>query len=87
MLCDSNIERHIRKNNYEDLNRRSPLERFVEKFKLETKALELDLKQTDEVVGWFHFDKKCDKTVAFADEIPTPKTQDIIMSHSNAWEW
>ncbi len=78
MLCDSNIERYIRKSDFEDLNQKSPLERFVEKFKLETKALELDLKQTDEIVGWFYFDKKCDKTVVFADEIPTPETQDII---------
>lgn len=32
MLCDSNIERYIRKNNYESFNRLTPTKRFTEKF-------------------------------------------------------
>lgn len=51
MLCDSNIERYIRKNHYECLNGLTPTKRFTEKFRLETEALNLDIKETDEIVG------------------------------------
>lgn len=78
MLCDSNIERYIRKDNYEKLNKLTSTKRFTEKFKLETEALKLDIKETDEIIGWFYFDKNCDEEVIFADEAQTPETADVI---------
>lgn len=36
MLCDSNIERYIRKNHYERLNKLTPTKRFAEKFSSRT---------------------------------------------------
>ena len=78
MLCDSNIERYIRKNNYECLNRLTPTKRFTEKFRLETEALNLDIKETDEIIGWFYFDKKCNDEVTFVDEVQMPEVTDII---------
>ncbi len=78
MLCDSNIERYIRKNHYECLNRLTPTKRFTEKFRLETEALNLDIKENDEIIGWFYFDKKCNNEVAFADEVQMPDVKNII---------
>lgn len=68
MLCDSNIERYIRKNNYESFNRLTPTKRFTEKFRMETGVLNLDIKETDEIVGQFYFDKKCNDEVTFTDK-------------------
>ena len=59
MLCDWNIEKHTRKKYYERLNKLTPIKRFTEKFILETEALKLDIKETDEIIGWFYFDEKC----------------------------
>ena len=78
MLCDYNIERHIRKNHYEILNRLTPLKRFVEKFRLETEELKFHIKETDKIIGWFYFDKKCNDEVVFTDEIQVSKETDII---------
>ena len=78
MLCDSNIERYIRKNNYEKLNKLTPTKRFTEKFRLETEALNLDIKETDEIIGWFYFDKKCNDEVTFADEVQATEITDVI---------
>lgn len=83
MLCDSNIERYIRKNNYESLNKLTPIKRFTEKFRLETEALKLDIKETDEIIGWFYFDKKCNDEVTFANEVQTPEVTDAINAPKN----
>lgn len=78
MLCDSNIERYIRKSFYEELNSLSPVNRFAEKFKHETEYLNLNIKNDDEILGWFYFDKKCDENVIFADEAMSKKSESII---------
>lgn len=83
MLCDSNIERYIRKNNYESFNKLTPTKRFTEKFRMETGVLNLDIKETDEIVGWFYFDKKCNDEVTFTDEVQTPEITDIIGAPEN----
>lgn len=78
MLCDWNIEKHTRKKYYERLNKLTPIKRFTEKFILETEALKLDIKETDEIIGWFYFDEKCNDDVVFADERQTAETIEIM---------
>ena len=69
MFCDWTIERYIRKKYYEDLNKLNLIKRFAEKFRLEIDELKLDIKDDDEIIGWFYFDKKCDENVTFTDEM------------------
>ena len=78
MLCDSNIERFTRKNNYESLNKLNPIKRFAKKFEHETEVLKLDIKETDEIIGWFYFDEKCDANVTFTDEMQDKETENTI---------
>lgn len=78
MVCDSNIERYIRKNHYEALNKLTPTKRFAAKFRFETEALKLEIKETDELIGWFYFDKTCDDAVTFADEVQTPEVTNAV---------
>lgn len=53
MFCDWTIERYIRKKYYEDLNKLNPIKRFAEKFRLKIDELKLDIKDDDEIIGWF----------------------------------
>ena len=69
MFCDWTIERYIRKKYYEDLNKLNLIKRFAEKFRLKIDELKLDIKDGDEIIGWFYFDKKCDENVTFTDEM------------------
>lgn len=69
MFCDWTIERYIRKKYYEDLNKLNLIKRFAEKFRLKIDELKLDIKDDDEIIGWFYFDKKCDENVTFTDEM------------------
>lgn len=78
MLCDSNIERYTREHFFERLNSLSPVSRFAEKFRIETELLKLDIKNDDEIVGWFYFDRKCSDEVVFTDEIQDRETSKII---------
>ena len=78
MFCDWTIERYVRKNYYDDLNALNPIERFTKKFKIEIEELNLDIKETDEIIGWFYFDEKCDENVTFTDEMQDKKTENTI---------
>lgn len=77
-LCDYNIERYIRKQYFRELNALSPVNRATEKFRLETEALQLDIRDTDELIGWFRFDRICPEQVVFDDEKQTPETEALI---------
>ena len=78
MSCDRNIERYARKKYYEILNGLMPAKRFAKKFKIETEELQIEIKETDEIVGWFHFDKQCWDEVIFDDEIQSSDVNEII---------
>ncbi len=78
MFCDWTIERYIRKKYYEDLNKLSPIKRFAEKFRLKIDELKLDIKDDDEIIGWFYFDKKCDENVTFTDEMQDKETKNTM---------
>lgn len=78
MLCDYNIEGYVRKRFFEKLNSLSPVSRFAEKFRIETELLRLDVKNDDDIAGWFYFNQKCDDTVVFPDEIQNQETSEII---------
>lgn len=78
MYCDSNIEWYIRKKDFEYLNGLTPLKRFSEKFRLETEALELDVKENDAIIGWFRFDKSCSDRTVFPDEELTREETAVI---------
>lgn len=78
MLCDSNIERYTRKHFFEKLNSLSPVSGFAEKFRIETELLKIDIKNDDEIVGWFCFDRECNDEVVFAYEKQDQETLEII---------
>ncbi len=78
MFCDWTIERYVRKNYYDDLNALNPIERFTKKFKIEIEELKLDIRDDDEIIGWFYFDKKCEEKVIFTDEMQDKKTENTI---------
>lgn len=78
MLCDNNIERYVRKKYYDYLNKLSSGERFAEKFRLETQALDFEIRDDDEIAGWFKFEIVCPDRVRFDDEILDVKTIDIM---------
>lgn len=78
MLCDWNIERYVRKNHYDDLNRLSPMLRFAEKFRWETELLEIDFAPDDEIAGWFRFAERCDDRVVFSDETENSESEKIM---------
>ena len=40
--------------------------------------LKLDIKETDEIIGWFYFNKKCDENVIFVDETQDKETKNTI---------
>ena len=78
MFCDSNIERYVRKNYYETLKKLSPPERFAKKIQLEIENLDFDIRDDDEIIGWFLFPKTCKEEVSFPDERLTKETEDQI---------
>ncbi len=68
MYCDYNIERYVRNKYFDYLKELAPEKRAAEKFRLETEALELEIKKNDEIVGWFNFIKEYCPDKAFAEE-------------------
>ena len=68
MYCDYNIERYVRNKYFDYLKELAPEKRAAEKFRLETEALELEIKKTDEIAGWFKFIKEYYPDKAFAEE-------------------
>mgnify|MGYP002523811711 CR=1 FL=1 len=82
MFCDSAVERYVRKEYYDHLKSLSTTARFSEKFRLETELLNIDIKDNDEIAGWFCFDKECDEYTVFPDEQLSAETQKIIEAPS-----
>ena len=68
MHCDYNIERYVKNKYFDYLKELAPEKRAAEKFRLETEALELEIKKTDEIAGWFKFIKEYYPDKAFAEE-------------------
>ena len=68
MYCDYNIERYVKNKYFDYLNDLDPEKRAAEKFRLETEALKLEIKKTDEIAGWFKFIKEDYPDKAFAEE-------------------
>lgn len=68
MYCDYNIERYVKNKYFDYLKKLDPEKRAAEKFRLKTEALELEIKKTDEVVGWFKFINEYYPDKIFAEE-------------------
>ena len=69
ILCDSNLDRFVRNRDYDYLCTLPPAMRAAEKFRLETEALELEIRPTDEIVGWFTFVREHCPEKPFPDEL------------------
>lgn len=86
-LCDSSINRFVTNKNYEYLNNLCPVKRAAEIFKLEIEKLSLELKDTDEIFGWFIFDDKNEyENKIFTDSIPdedAKKNMDAPLLHGS----
>ena len=59
-FCDSSIYRFIVNKHYEYLNNLSPIRRASEIFRLEIENLSFELKDSDEIFGWFIFNNSKD---------------------------
>ena len=68
MHCDYNIERYVKNKYFDYLKELAPEKRAAEKFRLETEALELEIKKTDEIAGWFKFIKEYYPDKIFPEE-------------------
>lgn len=74
-FCDYAIDRYVRNEFFDRLNTLPPADRAPEKLKLEIEALDFELRETDELLGWFKFkDNGCEYR-RFDDEIPCKKAQ------------
>lgn len=77
-ICDYAIDRYVRDRFFDRLNVLSPTERAAEKLRLEIEALDFELRETDELLGWFKFQDNGREFKQFKDEISDEKTQRII---------
>lgn len=77
-LCDFAIDRYVRDRFFDRLNALTPAERAVEKLRLEIEALDFELRETDELLGWFKFKDNGYENKRFDDEIPDEETRRII---------
>lgn len=79
-LCDSAVRLCVINENYKYLSMLTPVKRAAELFRLETEKLEFSLEVSDEIFGWFLFDRK-DKSLEnrqFSCDILNKETEDII---------
>lgn len=77
-LCDFAIDRYVRDRFFDRLNALTPAERAAEKLRLEIEALDFELRETDELLGWFKFKDNGYENKRFDDEIPDEETRRII---------
>ena len=78
-LCDYSIYKYVTNKYFKQLNKLSPIKRAAEIFRLEIENLSLELKSTDEIFGWFIFDKNNTyENREFADNIPGEAVKKII---------
>lgn len=69
-FCDSSIYRFVVNKHYEYLNNLSPIRRASEIFRLELENLSFELKDSDEIFGWFIFNNSKDcENKQFTDSI------------------
>lgn len=67
-LCDKNIERYVRNKYYDELARLTPVKRFVRKFELLLDSLSLEVREGDDIFGWFVFCGEEYESRAFPEE-------------------
>ena len=77
-FCNHSIDTYVRNRFFDRLNDLPPIERAAEKLRLEIDALDFELRETDELLGWFKFQDSGCKFKHFKDEIPDEETQRII---------
>ena len=65
ILCDYAIDRYVRDEYFERLNSLSPVRRTVEMFDAEIELLTLEMREHDEIFGWFRFDGENRKFKSF----------------------
>ena len=80
-FCDSSIYRFVTNKHYEYLNSLSAVKRAAEIFRLEIENLSCELKESDEIFGWFIFDgneatdsKMFDSSISGEDTVNTVNT-------------
>ncbi len=77
-LCNSLIYQFVTNNYFEQLNTLSPVKRASEIFRLEIENLSLELKDTDEIFGWFIFDQDTYEHRSFINTVPDSAAQYIM---------
>lgn len=75
---DYNIERLIRKRNFEVLNSLSPIKRFSKKFKLCLEEVNLQIRPEDEIAGWFTVEAAEEENLRFDDCNISENDREII---------
>ena len=78
MSCDGNIERYIRNKHFDELNSLSAEERFVKKLDLTLDLLTFEVRDDDEILGWFNFNEQRYEQKLFDDENLTESSKEII---------
>lgn len=69
-LCDSSIYNYVTNKYYDYLNNLSPIKRASEIFRLEIENLSFELKEDDELFGWFKFDNESCQKRPFTGTVP-----------------
>ena len=78
-FCDDSIYKFVTSKYYDVLEKLSPVDRASEIFRLQIEHLSYELKQTDEIFGWFVFDNREEYLPkAFSDTVPDDNTRKII---------
>lgn len=75
--CDYNIDRYVRNRDFDYLKKLPPVTRAAEKFRLETEILDFEIRQTDEIVGWFSFVKEYCPDRYFDEELCDEETESL----------
>lgn len=78
ILCDYAIDRYVRDEYFERLNSLSPVRRTVEMFDAEIELLTLEMREHDEIFGWFRFDGENRKFKSFDNCRTDDKTREVI---------
>lgn len=78
-LCDYSIYNYVTNRHYEYLNNLSPIKRASEIFRLEIENMSFELKDDDEIFGWFKFNDVNDyENKQFSDSILNEDCQKTI---------
>ncbi len=84
-LCNSSIYNYVTSKYYDSLNNLSPIKRASEIVRLEIENLSLELKDDDEIFGWFIFNNN-HESKQFSDRILSEddkKTMDAPILHGS----